>query len=1136
MHRTLFVICLVLASVSAAVATRARIAARPQAVAAQAQPTQPDPAEAHLSAPASVAWSPNGQTIALGGSFGLALHSTDLRRTVRPGAGTTVVTDLAWSPDSTRLVSGDTAGRAAVWDAATGTQLASWAASAGAVTSVAWSPDGSRIAISTEDGEVQLWESATFTLAGTLLYSGGGHIVALAWSPNGDRLAGADMTKLYVWDGPDGELLSSLLTERTPGQSLAWSIDAQFLVLPGPSLWQLATGQEVPGFVSCSAGIDSVISVSPDGNSIAGAGSAAAGNSACINRTTYTGISQVGLKTHTQIEPITSISWRPNNQQIVTATQSGWLHLWDAPTGELVATALRPGVTFAELEDLIVTCVPPDAVEITLTRRLAAGDYAGFIAYVRAQPVQNISALCARHLITMAEFLMHNPDEPAPTPPPGPTPGTLVNDNFGGALLLDVPGSANGTIQGASMEPDEPAGCAPMDATVWYRIAPAISGQLTVSTAGSTFDTVLTLYQGSSLSTLTVLACSDDEGAAEQSRLVLPIIGGETYYIQLGGSLGQAGNYLLQAALDSSPGGTPAATASSTHTAPPSPTPTATATTTATASATSTTTRTSSSTSTATVTRTSSSTATASATQTPSATSTATATRTSTRTATRTSTPTGTATATVPASAFPTTGVLDTFNRSDGAVGSTWSGDSMGYSINANTLAVDGGETLIWSPTIFGADQEAFITLGTIDWAGGTHGLLLKMQSRDELDPGAIRVDFYAEPSGPRVRVSTYTSGSGWQQASAAIPVTFANGDVLGARARANGTVEVYRNGLLLGTRDVSSWPHAAGGGYIGLSFSEADNAVLDNFGGGSMPAGGTATAGPTVTRTSSRTSTATVTLTAAPAGTRTSTPTSVPPSTATPTRTGTRTATPSVTMTRTASPGPSSTPSRTLTASVTATATRTASASVTRTPASTTTRTPTRTATPTVTATQTSTPTRTATVTATRTATPTRTRTATPTAVPTPAPRPALGCRVTRRALQSLSNGGLTAILFDNQVNDTTPGDNCWTAAEPSRLYARSTGFYLAGGGITLNPGFSPGGRLEIILVKNGVTWLQAQGTHLHALDDNTYALASGMIQLNAGDYVELVAYHTLGEGVGTYPSAACEHCLNAWLIKAGD
>jgi len=45
--------------------------------------------------------------------------------------------------------------------------------------------------------------------------------------------------------------------------------------------------------------------------------------------------------------------------------------------------------------------------------------------------------------------------------------------------------------------------------------------------------------------------------------------------------------------------------------------------------------------------------------------------------------------------------------------------------------------------------------------------------------------------------------------------------------------VQVYRNAVLLGTRDVSAWTHAASGGYIGLWYIGPSGMTMDNFGGG---------------------------------------------------------------------------------------------------------------------------------------------------------------------------------------------------------------------------------------------------------------------------------------------------------------
>jgi len=91
------------------------------------------------------------------------------------------------------------------------------------------------------------------------------------------------------------------------------------------------------------------------------------------------------------------------------------------------------------------------------------------------------------------------------------------------------------------------------------------------------------------------------------------------------------------------------------------------------------------------------------------------------------------------------------------------------------------------------------------------------------------------DANGHRVQVWTYSGTQGWVQWGTDLPVTFVDGDQFGARVKANGMVEIYRNGVLIGIRDASGWTYATNGGYIGLWFINAGTAVLDDFGGGTM-------------------------------------------------------------------------------------------------------------------------------------------------------------------------------------------------------------------------------------------------------------------------------------------------------------
>ena len=183
---------------------------------------------------------------------------------------------------------------------------------------------------------------------------------------------------------------------------------------------------------------------------------------------------------------------------------------------------------------------------------------------------------------------------------------------------------------------------------------------------------------------------------------------------------------------------------------------------------------------------------------------------------------------------FPSTGVLDTFNRANGTLGSNWSGVTSSYAIVNNRLDINSAGDIYWAANYLGVDQEAFVKLTTIDPNAQEISLRLKAQSNSPNENAQIEVVYHLPSSTVQVRTYSLTQ-QGWVQEGNAISTTFANGDEFGARALANGDVQVYKNSALLGTRSVTSWPYFAHGGYIGLAHLNAGNAVLDDFGGGTM-------------------------------------------------------------------------------------------------------------------------------------------------------------------------------------------------------------------------------------------------------------------------------------------------------------
>lgn len=183
---------------------------------------------------------------------------------------------------------------------------------------------------------------------------------------------------------------------------------------------------------------------------------------------------------------------------------------------------------------------------------------------------------------------------------------------------------------------------------------------------------------------------------------------------------------------------------------------------------------------------------------------------------------------------FPSTGILDNFSRANGAIGSNWSGDVAGYSISSNQLLPD--SYVFWGNESFDAGQEVCVTFVEVDADGWEQDLLLKSQSNITWGDGVLEALYDA--NNDVVQVWTWEWPGDWVQHGADIPVTFNDGDTFGARALADGTVEVYKNGELLASRDVSSWSYYDQGGYIGLWFIGVDEAILDDFGGGNIPGG----------------------------------------------------------------------------------------------------------------------------------------------------------------------------------------------------------------------------------------------------------------------------------------------------------
>jgi hypothetical protein len=92
-----------------------------------------------------------------------------------------------------------------------------------------------------------------------------------------------------------------------------------------------------------------------------------------------------------------------------------------------------------------------------------------------------------------------------------------------------------------------------MTKDVWYRYTPTFDGTLSLDTCGSTFDTILAVYPGSSCpgTQVSAIACNDDAAGSGPcasgftSYLSVGVTAGQSYMIRAGGYSNDAGDLTL---------------------------------------------------------------------------------------------------------------------------------------------------------------------------------------------------------------------------------------------------------------------------------------------------------------------------------------------------------------------------------------------------------------------------------------------------------------------------------------------------------------------------------------------------------------------------------------------------------------
>jgi len=184
----------------------------------------------HTNVVTGISWNPDGTKVASSSSDGTVRiwdsETKELLKTLTGHRGT--VTSVDWSPTGDLVVSGSNDGRVIIWDPDSGSRMESLVVSYD-INSIAWSPNGSLLAVGSSDGSVTLWDRGSDDIRSTLT----GHpdeVFDVAWSPDGSQIAAASGS-IWIWDVWNGSLVDMIPSETMEVRTLSWSPNGTMLLM-----------------------------------------------------------------------------------------------------------------------------------------------------------------------------------------------------------------------------------------------------------------------------------------------------------------------------------------------------------------------------------------------------------------------------------------------------------------------------------------------------------------------------------------------------------------------------------------------------------------------------------------------------------------------------------------------------------------------------------------------------------------------------------------------------------------------------------------------------------------------------------------------------------------------------------------